>query len=357
MVPNSLQILSPGRICLFGDHQDYLQLPVIACAINRYLKFEARPNDTDIFFITLKDTGEQRTLSLYETHPKNQQDYWVSGLKVLRRNGLVFQQGYDVQVSGNIPINAGLSSSSALVVGWLRFLCATADFEPQALQLARWAYETEVLEFNQPGGLMDQYTISIGNIIHIDTRPPSAFQVLGHDLKGLIVAESGISKTTLGTLGKLREMAQKAVAHLRARIPDFDLHNTEVEDALKLKNQLRGDLQNVFLAAVENHHITRQAVKIFREDPQNMEKLGYLMSLHHAVLRDKLKITVPKIDRMIETALQAAALGAKIVGSGGGGCIAVLADAEKQEMMVQELKKVSKEAYLVSVSEGASLLK
>ena len=41
--PVSEIILSqaPGRICLFGDHQDYLELPIIACAIDRRLHIKA----------------------------------------------------------------------------------------------------------------------------------------------------------------------------------------------------------------------------------------------------------------------------------------------------------------------------
>lgn len=292
-----LHIISPARICLFGDHQDYLQLPVIACAINRFLHFTARANGTDKFLINLKDTGEKRCLSVGAAQPQNHQDYWVSGLNVLRRQGLTFTSGYDMDVTGNIPINAGLSSSSALVVGWLRFLCATKEMDPLPDQLARWAYETEVLEFNQPGGLMDQYTISIGNILHIDTRPPTAVQVLGNRLNGLIVAESGIPKSTLGTLGSLREMAQKSISIIKASHPDFNLQTADLTSAQTLKNQLPADLQAVFTAAIENHQITLEAVKTFNETPDNIEKLGYLMRRHHEVLRDKLKITVPKMTR------------------------------------------------------------
>ena len=38
---------APGRICLFGDHQDYLQLPIIACAVDRRLYVKAIPNGTN----------------------------------------------------------------------------------------------------------------------------------------------------------------------------------------------------------------------------------------------------------------------------------------------------------------------
>ena len=34
---------APGRICLFGDHQDYLGLPIIACAINRFVEVSIFP--------------------------------------------------------------------------------------------------------------------------------------------------------------------------------------------------------------------------------------------------------------------------------------------------------------------------
>jgi mevalonate kinase len=36
---------APGRVCLFGDHQDYLGLPIIATTINNEIKLEATPNN------------------------------------------------------------------------------------------------------------------------------------------------------------------------------------------------------------------------------------------------------------------------------------------------------------------------
>lgn len=59
---------------------------------------------------------------------------------------------------------------------------------------------------------------------------------------------------------------------------------------------------------------------------------------------------------MIEAAGQAGACGAKIVGSGGGGCIVALADENKQEAVLKALEKVSKAAYAVSVTGGATVI-
>ena len=43
------QVISkaPGRVCLFGDHQDYLGLPIIACAIDRFIEIQGSENDSE----------------------------------------------------------------------------------------------------------------------------------------------------------------------------------------------------------------------------------------------------------------------------------------------------------------------
>ena len=78
-------------------------------------------------------------------------------MEVLTKEGAVFTQGYTIEISGTIPVNAGVSSSSALVVAWLRFLIQAqeATWEVADSQIGEWAYQSEVIFFNQPGGLMD----------------------------------------------------------------------------------------------------------------------------------------------------------------------------------------------------------
>ena len=51
-------------------------------------------------------------------------------------------------------------------------------------------------------------------------------------------------------------------------------------------------------------------------------------------LKEHLGITVPIIDTMISGAKKGGALGAKIVGSGGGGCIVALAHKANEENVI-----------------------
>jgi len=59
--------LAPGRTCLFGDHQDYLGLPVIACAIDRNIKLTAEQNDTNTFVLNMIDIGKIRVIDIDAT--------------------------------------------------------------------------------------------------------------------------------------------------------------------------------------------------------------------------------------------------------------------------------------------------
>ena len=244
---------APARICLFGDHQDYLSLPVIACAVDRTIKIDAVPNEENVLSVHKLDLQERDTIAFdafggtttnntntsnssknSETHAQTP-DFLRLALRVLCRAPLWCEptNGFDVTISGDIPINAGMSSSSAMIVAWINFLVAAygvcdvdplfnADQENQKEQeeefcvttvtasgdvdsckdkatetrdkrktretreikekkgmrkvyqiapsvLAKIAWLVEVVELGFSGGKMDHYSISFGSCIYLDT--------------------------------------------------------------------------------------------------------------------------------------------------------------------------------------------
>jgi galactokinase len=163
-----LTISTPGRICLFGEHQDYLHLPVIAAAISRRISVQGAPRVDRKVNIDLPDIRKRESFEISDTISYvKERDYFRSVINVLQRKGYHYSHGFDCSVQGDIPINAGTSSSSALVVGWTHFLVRMADnpksFSPE--EIAQIAYEAEVLEFSEPGGMMDQFSTSRGGVI------------------------------------------------------------------------------------------------------------------------------------------------------------------------------------------------
>jgi len=349
---------APGRICLFGDHQDYLELPVIACAIDRYITIAAEPNSSKNFIVTKQNLNEVVTISINDTLEFiENSDYLRLALRVLRRHDCIPNQGFNVTISGTIPINAGLSSSSALMVAWIQFLVTTFGVSQTITPelIARLAYEAEVLELRLSGGKMDMYTITYGNTIFLDTKNDSVTPIT-QKVGSLIIGVSGDSKDTLGNLRSLKKRALKAINEVKEKQPSFDITETNLSELKSLLALVSEDLKPIFEAAVKNYFITKSAQKEFDKKAPNLNEIGKLMNQHHQLLRDNLKITTARIDNMITSALNQGAYGAKIVGSGGGGCIVVIAPKGKEEHIISAIKQAGAvDAFLASVSIGAKI--
>jgi len=272
VMPLTFTSEAPGRICLFGDHQDYLLNPVIACSIDRKIKITCVENARGKFHIIKPDiTGNNEEVEVIEFRdkipaPKREQvgladdlNFLVLALDVLSRYNCFPNKGYDVNITGTIPINAGLSSSSALTVAWIHFLVTAFggtfdikakggddgdDVEFITIQpfsrmpldkslLARLAWETEVLELQTSGGKMDHYSISLGQCIYLNTNDNTYEQLqlilpssssssssssspslsMPGSLK-MVIGVSGQLKDTNGTLSHLKTYQLKAIEHL-----------------------------------------------------------------------------------------------------------------------------------------------
>lgn len=352
--------LAPGRICLFGDHQDYLGLPVIACAISKSIKLTAVQNDTGVFKLNMVDIDQLRIIDINEIFSELEpRDYFASALRVLRRHGCVPSVGYDITVTGDVPINSGTSSSSALLLAWINFLVTAfgVDEEVTPEFISKMGYLSEVVEHGEPGGMMDHYSIGVGNVVFINTVSPFSFKIIGKQLDGLVTGVSGVPKETIGLIGELKHNALLAIEIIKENFKNFDLNKTEIEDLKYFENYLPDNLIPYFEAAVKNHHYTKMALIEFQKPILDLKKIGGLMNQHHQVLRDLLKITVPRIDAMIDAALKAGAYGAKIVGSGGGGSIVAMAEPGKESLVVEAMLAAGAvAAYAVNVDPGARIV-
>jgi len=360
MHPNKITIIAPSRICLFGDHQDYLGLPVIACAINRQITLTAEKNTNKEFIFSLPDINSGRKFAIDEAFEDLQSgDFFASVLRRVKKYGCIPNEGYSISIQGNIPVNAGVSSSSAIVVAWTSFLLNTfgCNREITSQFIAQIAYEAEVLEHNSPGGRMDQYTIGIGNIIFIETGDPFSYKTIGDKMEGLILGESGVSKDTIGMLGSVKSNALRAISIIEKHISSFQLKKATLKDYEENVHFLSEELQPFFFAAIQNHLITQKALLELKKETIDLKVIGKLMNEHHTILKEDLNITVPRIDAMIDAALDAGAYGAKIVGSGGGGCIVAISPEGKEIEISNAIKNAGgKDAYPVLVAEGAHKL-
>jgi galactokinase len=350
-----LRVSTPGRVCLFGEHQDYLGLPVIPCAISVRIQIEGRTKAGDEAHIDLPDIGSAESLSLRAPSAyRNSRDYFRSSVNVLLRKGYTFSRGCDCTLRGTIPINSGTSSSSALIVTWLRFLAHISDqgAVPSPLEIARFAHEAEVLEFREPGGMMDHYSTSCGGVLAIDFTPEVRVQEIPVTLGSFVLGDSREPKDTTAILGRVKHGVLAVVKQLAEAYPDFSLHTADAGLIGRIGNGLTEDQRGLLLGTIRNREITSEARRMLAGPRVDDRRLGALLSEHQGVLRDVLRISTPKIDRMISASIDAGAYGGKINGSGGGGCMFAYAPVNP-EKVAEAVRREGGIATIVSADAGS----
>jgi len=349
-----LKISTPGRICLFGEHQDYLGLPIIANAISKRIFIEgSKRNDKEIR-IDQPDINGKEIFMINGLLPyKKERDYYRSSLNVLLKEGYTFSNGFDCVVRGNIPINSGTSSSSALIVTWINFLLRMSDQSVilTAEKIAEYAHHAEVLEFFEPGGMMDHYSTSVGNIIWLESVPKIKLEKINSQLGAFVLGDSQEPKDTKAILTRVKQGVINIVNELKKINPEFSLHKIIFTEIEEYRKYLSNEQYELLSGTMKNRDITITAKKIIETNPLDDKKIGFLLNEHHQILRDVLKISTSKIDKMIDAALNAGAYGAKINGSGGGGCMFAYAP-EEPEIVLDAVRKISNDAFIVYSDEG-----
>ncbi len=354
----NIKISTPGRICLFGEHQDYLGLPVIAAAISRTVSLEGSQSNDNQVVINLPDIqkSEQFTLLIPMVYDQKR-DYYKSAFNVLAKQGFQFTKGIKASLTSTIPINAGTSSSSAILVAWIHLLTQLAD-NPQTLsrqKIAELAYEAEVVEFNEAGGMMDQYSTAVGNLIYLESDPVIKIDFLTPKFGTFVLGNSGDPKDTQGILAHTKFGMLAVIEKIKKINPGFSLHTTSDLAIVEYKDLLSKDQYNLLKGNVSDRDILREALTLLKAEHLDNERFGELLNLHQVNLREAKKISTPKIDRMITAALNAGALGAKINGSGGGGCMFAYAP-NNPEAVKEAIESEGGEAFIITINEGTKMI-
>jgi galactokinase len=210
-----------------------------------------------------------------------------------------------------------------------------------------------VLEFDEGGGTMDHYAVTFGGIIHVDMKE-NIVSRLPARLDSIIIGDSGEKKKdTVGDLRYIRTTVEKEYELITQKISSFDRRTTPINDVYELDRKHPTEERNMAEATLRNRDLTSRALRLLNNEKINHHELGAMLRDHHEILRDALDRSTPKIERMIEAAYSAGALGCKINGSGGGGTMMAYCDG-KEEEIVSAINEAEGKAYIVKIGTGAT---
>jgi len=126
------------------------------------------------------------------------------------------------------------------------------------------------------------------------------------------------------------------------------------EFALKILRLERIDEEEIILNIGEERWST---IKRLPLKERNYRILGEVMNIQHSLLRDLYDLSLPKLEKIFTSALEAGAYGAKISGAGmGGSIIALVKDREEGEKVVDAgLSVGAKNGWFSKVGEGVKV--
>ncbi|MGQ4363464.1 galactokinase [Streptomyces sp. SAS_272] len=338
---------APGRVNLIGEHTDYndgfvmpFALPHTAvAAVSRRTDGRLRLHSSDI-------EGGVVELELESLTPGSDAGWasYPAGVVWALREAGHPVTGADVHLASTVPTGAGLSSSAALEVVVALALNDLYALGLPGWKLARLCQRAENVYVGAPTGIMDQTASACcesGHALFLDTRDLSQKQIpldLAAEGMRLLVVDTQVTHAhSGGEYGKRRAGCEKGAALLGV-------------DALR---DVPFDGLDAALARLGDEDEVRRLVRHVVSEDERVERVvrllesgdtravGPVLTEGHASLRDDFRVSCPELDLVVETAVAAGALGARMTGGGFGGSAIVLADAAD----VDTLTKAVEEAF------------
>lgn len=290
-----------GKIILLGEHAVVYGVPALAAGIDRGAIARVEPADSDkILFGTQELTSEHE---LYE------------GLRLVREAFHV--PPLRLELSLQIPAGSGLGASAALGVATARAVAQLAPNPIADRHLLSIVAQWERVFHGNPSGIDAAAAFHAGVLRYVRGEEPERVRLR---------AQLTIVITISGPPANTREMVE-GVARLREQRPEaFDKTLTSIASLIS------------------------NATLCLRSGDR--EGLGKLMDLNQMLLSTWM-VSTPEIERACHTARRAGAYGAKLTGSGGGGCTIALTP-EDPEPVLRALRAEGFECFACEIGENQS---
>jgi galactokinase len=318
----SLRFFAPGRVNLIGEHTDYSGGLVLPVAIDRGISLSAAPAERislssggDAVELDADGAGETRGWGRYVAAVAQE-------LAALGRRPV----GMEGELDSDLPQGAGLGSSGALAVVLALGLCGVAELGLEPFDLALACQRAERRAVGVPAGILDQ-----------------AASLLGREGSALLL--------NCGTLEhRWVELPQQLAIVV---VDSGERHSHEASGYAVRRHELEaGDPRRVRHVATENDRVLAMVEALEAGD---LDALGPLFVASQASLRDDYEVSTPTIDRVVEAALQAGALGARLTGGGFGGSVVALAERDRADAVLQAtLARAGTQGWVVRPADGAT---
>jgi mevalonate kinase len=281
-----------GKSILLGEHAVVFGFPAVAIPVAG-LRARAELAESDPpFLLDAPDIGLTAALEdLPADHPL---------AFCVRRTCEFLGRGIPaahLTIKSDIPVASGLGSGAAVSTAIVRVLGAAADREPGPADVSRIVFDVERIYHGTPSGV-DNTVIAYERPVYFQREREPAVLRIGARMN-LLLADSGVRSETRSAVGGVRRRWQADTARYEGLFRTI------------------GGLADRGRLALENG---------------DSASLGEAMNRCHELLQ-AIGVSTPELDRLVDAARRAGALGAKLTWAFGGyPAVLVVAPGQRREV-------------------------
>ena len=299
---------APGKVILFGEHFVVYGVKAILCSINKRVTVTAEKTNERKISINSKigKLDLEPNKSILEINSPLKPFYYLANKALENKD-----TGIHIQIDSEIPLGAGLGSSSACcVAGAAAIFKLFGDISKE--KILKLAIEAERTIFENTSGA-DCTVCTYGGIMEYDKN--NGFKKIEHEPNfQLVIINSNIEHSTQSMVSKVKEFEKRNKEEF-SRLSN--LESKVIEDVLKLIKE------------------------------NKMQEIGQKMNQNQEYL-ENIGISNNELTSMIKIG-QELSFGAKITGSGGGGCIFALTNESNLQTILKKFKDNNYECFSAKI--------
>ena len=299
---------APGKVILFGEHFVVYGIKSILCSINKRVTVTAEKTNERKISIN-SEIGKlvlEPNESISEINSPLKPFYYLANKAIKDQN-----IGLKIQIESEIPLGAGLGSSSACCVAGAASIFKLFG-EISKEKILEIAIEAEKTIYQNTSGA-DCTVSTYGGLMEYDKN--NGFRKIEDEPNfQLVIANSNIEHST---------------ETMVSRVKEFENKNKEKFHEL---SNLESNLVNDVLKLIKENKIKGIGEKI-NQNQKFLEEIG---------------ISNEQLEAMIKIG-QKTSYGAKITGSGGGGCIFALTNESNLDETIKEFVNKEYECFATKI--------
>ncbi len=338
-----IEVISPGRINLIGEHTDYNGGYVLPCALNLSINLYFEINNKQSFVKT--DLGYSMTFNINDSFKKSS-THWenyvygvIEELKKIKSD----LNNFSCVIKSSLPSGAGISSSSALVCGLIKGIGIINNLNLDNSKIINLSRNVEHNYIGLLGGIMDQYTILNAKenkaiLLNCDNLSTKFIDINFGDLEILLLdtnVKHNLASTEYNTRVEECKNALKTINQVFNKKYN-NLSQVTLDEINEAKNYLSfNQFKRTVFIFNENMRTIKSAELI---ENNNLNEFGKLMYESHEGLKNNYEVSCPELDFLVEeTKKHENIIGARMMGGGFGGCTVNLVKKSELHNLVKNI--------------------